>query len=92
MNNLESKFTIQMKKSILLLWNLNNDEQCNRVDISSPNFQKLIYENKMPKLIYTIHLSSGKVIHKNNVQKSFRDFTAHISKQTIKCLIKKEIS
>ena len=92
MNNLQSRFKLEMSKTILLLWNLNNDEQCNRVDISLPNFDKLIYENKMPELIYTIRFSSGKVIHKNDVQKSLKDFTTYLSKKTIECLTQKEIS
>ncbi len=92
MNNLEAKFSIEMKKTILLLWNLNNREQCEKVDFSTTNFDKLIYENKKPKFVYTIRLSNGNTIHKDQVNKTFKNFVNYLSCKTIECLTNREIS
>jgi hypothetical protein len=57
-----------------------------------PNFQKDLYENKSLNLVYIIDLEDGKSVHHSLVSESFGNFVKYLSKMTIECLSKKQIS
>ena len=92
MNDLEVRFQNEMSKRILLLWNLNNRDQCTSVDIATQNFSKLIYENKEPQFDYTIKLTDGSAIREDQINTSFKSFVKYLSSKTLESLTSNEIS
>jgi hypothetical protein len=92
MKDLEYRFLKQIKQSIKLLWDINNNVKCTEVSIAVPNFNKDLHENKPLNLVYTIDLEDGKSVHHSLVTESFGNFVNYLSKMTIECLTKKQIS
>jgi len=92
MKDLEYRFLKQIKQSIKLLWDINNNVKCTEVNITVPNFHKDVHENKSLNLVYIIDLEDGKSVHHSLVTESFGNFVNYLSKMTIECLNKKQIS
>lgn len=92
MKNLREKFSFELKQRILLLWNINHNDKCEKVDLGLPNFYDVLNDNKQPLAIYTLHLESGKKVNKDDLTSSFKEYIDYLSNKTIECLTEKEIS
>lgn len=92
MSNLREKFQSELKQRILLLWNVNNNDKCNKVDLGLPDFYDVVYNKKSPKPIYCLHLESGKQVNKSDLKSCFIEYVDYLSDKTIECLRQTKIS
>tara|TARA_B100001093_G_scaffold49800_1_gene42328 strand:- start:6067 stop:6345 length:279 start_codon:yes stop_codon:yes gene_type:complete len=92
MRNFRNQFSQEVKQSILLLWNINNSEECVKVDLGLPNFFDVIHENKKPKLEYTINLKNGSKVEQKDLKDSFKSYVNYLSTKTLECLSNKNKS
>ncbi len=87
MKNLQERFYQEMVNNITQLWDINNVNKCENIDLSLPNFNKTIHEKKLPKLVYKINLQNGTSVNCKETNSSFKDFVKYLSKITLQTLL-----